>query len=226
MPLTKKKSYKKHKPHKNSKNITTPKNSTNYKETPQPKYISTIKLLHINAAGLKYKVEDLKNKIKYHESTIISIQETHFRKIGLFKHNKYKTFESIRKNKEKGGSMLIVHEDLSPILIKEYNETFELLVVEVTTKTTPIRVITGYGPQENWNEADRMPFWVALEEEISSAELNSRSVIIQLDANAKLGKSYIKGDTHNMSVNGKVFSGIIERHALIVLKEKAVSSQL
>ena len=62
-----------------------------------------------------------------------------------------------------------------------------------------------------------MPFWDALEEELSSVELNGRSVIIQMDANAKLGKAYIQGDPHNMSVTGRVFSGIIERHALIVL---------
>ena len=43
-------------------------------------------------------------------------------------------FESIRKNKEKGGSMLIVHKDLQPVLIKEYNDVFELLVVEITTQ--------------------------------------------------------------------------------------------
>ena len=113
--------------------------------------------------------------------------------------------------------MLIIHKDLKPVLIKEYNELFELIVVEISTQITTVRKITGYGPQENLSDDEIMPFWVALEEEISSAELNGRSVIIQMDANAKLGKSYIQGDPHNMSVNGRVFSGIIERHALIVL---------
>ena len=45
--------------------------------------------------------------------------------------------------------MLLVHEDLSPILIKEYNDSFELIVVEVKTQNSPVRVITGYCPQEN-----------------------------------------------------------------------------
>ena len=52
----------------------------------------------------------------------------------MFKVSNFKTFESIRKNKEKGGSLLLVHEDWNPILVKEYNESFELLVVEVSTE--------------------------------------------------------------------------------------------
>ena len=90
--------------------------------------------------------------------------------------------------------MLLIHKDLNPVLIKEYNEEFELIVVEVSTHKETIRVMTGYGPQENWNEKDRMPFWLAVDEEISAAEIYGRSVIIQMDANAKLGSTYIKGD--------------------------------
>ena len=60
---------------------------------------ATIKLLHVNAAGLKHKSEDLKNKVKYFQSSIVSVQETHYRKKGMFKLSNYKTFESIRKNK-------------------------------------------------------------------------------------------------------------------------------
>ena len=126
-------------------------------------------------------------------------------------------FEAIRKNKEKGGSMLIVHKDLQPVLIKEYNDDFELLVVEVTTQNTPVRVITGYGPQENLCDNEKMQFWVAFEEEVASAELNTRSIIVQMDANAKLGPKYIKDDPKQMSGNGKVLAGIMERHALVVM---------
>ena len=43
----------------------------------------------------------------------------------------YHIFEAIRKNKEKGGTLLGVHVGLEPVLISEYSDTFELLVVEV-----------------------------------------------------------------------------------------------
>ena len=98
------------------------------------------------------KAEDLKNKIEYFKSSIVSIQETHFRKKGKFKYDNFHVFEAIRKNKEKGGSMLVINKDLKPVLVNEYNETFELLVVEIVTQNIPIRVITGYGPQGNWKD--------------------------------------------------------------------------
>ena len=61
-----------------------------------------------------------------------------------------------------------------------------------------------------------MPFFAALEEEVSKAELAGRSVMISFDANSKLGPLYIKGDPHTISENGKILEGIIERHALCV----------
>ena len=113
--------------------------------------------------------------------------------------------------------MLLIHKDLNPVLIKEYNEEFELIVVEVSTCKETIRVMTGYGPQENWNENDRMPFWLAVDEEISAAEIYGRSVIIQMDANAKLGSTYIKGDPNKITGNGNILAGIVNRHAMVVV---------
>ena len=137
--------------------------------------------------------------------------------------DKFHIFEAIRKSKQKGGSMLGVHMDLHPVLVKEYSDMFELLVVEVTVGNTPIRVMTGYGPQEGWDEQERLPFFEALECEIASAELVGKSVIISMDANSKLGTDYIAEDPHGQSKNGKLLADIMDRHALIVLnglKEK------
>ena len=39
-------------------------------------------------------------------------------------------FEAIRKKKG-GGTIVAVHQDLKPKLIEEYNDEFELLVVEI-----------------------------------------------------------------------------------------------
>ena len=112
---------------------------------------------------------------------------------------------------------MLIHEDLNPVLIKEYSESFELIVVEVSTEKETIRVITGYGPQENCQEKEIMPFWLAVEEEIAAAEIYGRSVKIQMDANAKLGSTYIQNDPNRISGNGKILAGIIERHAMIVI---------
>ena len=106
---------------------------------------------------------------------------------------------------------------LKPVLVQVYNETFELLVVEITVANKVLRVITGYGPQENWDQNSRSPFYMALEEEIAAAELEGRAVLIAMDANAKLGPSYIPGDPYEQSENGKLLSGIVDRHALCVV---------
>ena len=79
-----------------------------------------------------------------------------------------------------------------------------------------MRIISGYGPQECWSSEEKMPFFVALEEEISKSKLNGKSLILELDANSKLGHKYIKDDPHGMSPNGVILSGIIERHGLVV----------
>ena len=48
------------------------------------------------------------------------------------------------------------------------------------------------------------------------SEISGKSVIIEMDANSKLGKKYIPNDPHAMSPNGKILAEIIERHALFV----------
>ena len=103
---------------------------------------------------------------------------------------------------------------MCPILIKEFSE---LLVIEIKAKNREIRVISGYGPQESWPEAVRLPFFVALEEEIAKAELLGKSLTIEMDSNSKLGKNYIESDPHDQTPNGQILAGILDRHGLVVL---------
>ena len=55
-----------------------------------------------------------------------------------------------------------------------------------------------------------------METEIEKAELAGKSVLIEMDANSKLGPKYIPGDPHAMTPNGALLAGVIERHALCV----------
>ena len=73
------------------------------------------------------------------------------------------------------------------------------------------RIITGYGPQEAWEEERRLPFFLKLEEEIVKAVMAGKAVIIEMDANAKLGRKHIPEDPHEITPNGKLLEGIIER---------------
>ena len=76
--------------------------------------------------------------------------------------------------------------------------------------------MTGYGPQETWSEAERLPFFLALEQEIIKAEMQGKSMYIEMDSNSKLGPQIIPSDPHPQSTNGKLLAGIIDRHGLIV----------
>ena len=125
------------------------------------------------------------------------------------------TSEAIRKEKH-GGTLCAIREELNPKLIEEYNNNFELLVVEVEARTKSIRITIGCGPQENWDESKRTPFFLALEAEIVKAEIACKSIIIEMDSNSKLGPEYIPNDSHKMSPNGRILGDIVERHVLIV----------
>ena len=83
-------------------------------------------------------------------AALFTIQESHFTKNGKLKVENYEILEAIRK-KEKGGTTIGAHKALNPVLIEEYSEDFELLVVEIKVNNKEIRIITGYGPQESWN---------------------------------------------------------------------------
>ena len=54
--------------------------------------------------------------------------------------------------------MIGVHESLNPILISLYEDSFELIGVETKIGPKNKRFITRYGPQETWEEAEKLPF--------------------------------------------------------------------
>ena len=160
----------------------------------------SLNIFSTNAAGLRNKLQSFKNELNHTNAGIFTIQETHFKKKGTLKIQGFEIFEAIR-DKEKGGTMIWVHKSLNPMLVKEYNSDFELLVVEINVAQKNIRIVSGYGPQETWGEQDRLPFFLALENEINKAEIEGKDILIQADANSKLGPEIIKGDPHKQSQN-------------------------
>ena len=57
------------------------------------------------------------------------------------------------------------------MLIEEYSEDFELLVVEVKIGAIDVRIISGYGPLENLKMDEWLPFFTALEHSYPSTTL-------------------------------------------------------
>ena len=90
------------------KNMKHPQKSVSY---------TNMNMFAANADGLQGKLVSLKHEILEAEATIFCIQETKFRTKGRIKIDNFVTFEAIRKNKDKGGTVMGIHESLKPVLI-------------------------------------------------------------------------------------------------------------
>ena len=169
---------------------------------------TNIKIFLTHASGVvNGKMDSHRNEIKGTQANIVTIQETHSNREGrIVMPDGFVIFEAV----------CAVHHNLNPKPIEIYEDPFELLVVEIEAHKESIRIITGCGPQENWDERRRMYFFIALEAEIIKAELSGKSIIIEIDANSKLGPELIPNDPHKISQNGKIQASVIERHPLIV----------
>ena len=142
---------------------------------------TTITIFSTNAAGLvKGKMDSLISEVKAIKANIVTIQETHsMRKGKIIMPEGFVVFEAIRKAKH-GGTMCAVHSEPYPKLIDIYEDPFEMVVVKVEANKKRIRIITGCGPQENWDEVRRMPFFIALESESAG-----KSIILEMNFNSK-----------------------------------------
>ena len=129
----------------------------------------------------------------------------------------YQNFEKLRNGKSGGGLLTSITEDLNPVLINSANEDIELITVEINVDNQKIRIINGYGPQEYDETKMILSYWHELEAEVIRAKDSNRNIIIQMDANAKLGSNIIKGDPHKMSNNGKLLHDLIKRQDLLVV---------
>ena len=77
-------------------------------------------------------------------------------------------------------------------------------------------MINGYGPQEDEEFNKITHFWQNIESEIIKCQDEGCYILLELDANAKVGKEVIKCDPNKLSNNGKILLEILERHNLFI----------
>ena len=172
-------------------------------------------ILAANANGLKGKFDSLKNTMKHFKPSCVLIQESKLRKNGSLKLKGFQIFELNRQGMG-GGLLTAVDENLCPVLISAGNEDSELLVVQAQTGKFKIRIFNGYGPQEGSSKNDILNFWLEVEKQVISAKENGCGIVMELDANAKLGHDIIKHDPNVMSLNGQIMFEMIKRQNLII----------
>ena len=112
--------------------------------------------------------------------------------------------------------MTSVDEDMNPVLVSNCKDDTEILTVQANLGDKKIRIINGYGPQEDDDIQDVLEFWQELEGEVISAKDEGCLILIEMNANAKVGNTIIKGDPHGMTNNGKLMRDVIERQGLTI----------
>ena len=173
-----------------------------------------------NSAGLGRKKESLFSLINTLKPSIVMLQETkclYYRTVTI---PGYKIFENIPSEKIGGGLLTAAHVDLNPIVITD-DENVEILVIQVEIENLKVRLINAYGPQEDDEVHKINIFWQAIEEEIVSAKQENCLVILELDANAKVGKDFIQGDPHPMSKNGRILIDLVQRQGFHIANSDA-----
>ena len=150
--------------------------------------------------------------------SILTLQETKVRKQGTIKIKGYQIFEKIRKAGNGGGLLTAADENLTPVLISTgRDEDSEVLTVQVKVGKYDVRIINAYGPQEDeCNREDIYQLWQEIEEEVVNAKDEGCLLIIQLDANAKIGMENLKDDPNNVSGNGKILLDVVRRQNLTI----------
>ena len=174
-----------------------------------------------NAAGISSKVKSFTNNINTLNASVFMLQETHLTKKGKFSKMKnlkgYEVFELIRTEKDKGGLAIGIKEELRPVLISEGDDEIEILVVEGHINNQKIRFINCYGPQENDNHRSNL-FYARLSKEIAASEVAGCSTFVEMDANSKLGREYIKNDpSEKPTPNGKILIELLSQNDNIFL---------
>ena len=129
----------------------------------------------------------------------------------------YKLFPKERNDKDGGGLLTVMADNLSPAEVMTEDENVEILLVDIEVGKFRIRTFNAYGPQETDNKQYVTNFWVEFESEVIRASKSGLSILIQMDANAKLGSGLIPNDPHRMSSNGKLLFDIMNRNNLVCL---------
>ena len=105
-----------------------------------------------------------------------------------------------------------VDKEIESTLVREGDDTIEAIVVQVFIEKLGIKIIVGYGPQENATKEKKEKFWEFIEGEASKAELEDHGLIIQMDGNLHAGPELVKNDPNKQNGNGKLFKQFLERN--------------
>ena len=187
-----------------------------------------LRLLGVNAAGIKSKMTSFKKIISDLNPTLFFIEETKFKETGKMRDmENYVVFEKVRENGTGGGGIAIgCLKDLYPALVREGKDDIEAISIEIFLKKIKVRCLVAYGPQETQTIEKKQAFWEFLDEEAQLAKISGSGFILQFDGNLWAGKDIIPGDPRLQNQNGKLFKSFLERNNLTVVNSQPICEGL
>ena len=178
----------------------------------------TLKLFGINAAGIKSKLQSFNEILSTVKPQIWMIEETKLKPHENLKCeaiDDFQVFYLSRQKSQGGGVALGVNKIFESTLLNEGDDETEVISVLVMVGSTAIRVIVGYGPQENASKDKKEKFWEIIENEVVQAESEHHGVIIQIDGNLHAGDKLLKDDPNPQNQNGKLFMDFLKRNCTL-----------
>ena len=178
----------------------------------------TLKLFGINAAGIKSKLQSFNEILSTVKPQIWMIEETKLKPHENLKCeaiDDFQVFYLSRQKSQGGGVALGVNKIFESTLLNEGDDETEVISVLVMVGSTAIRVIVGYGPQENASKDKKEKFWEFIENEVVQAESEHHGVIIQIDGNLHAGDKLLKDDPNPQNQNGKLFMDFLKRNCTL-----------
>ena len=140
-----------------------------------------MRILGVNAAGLKSKLQSFNDILNRLEPQVWSVQETKLRNNETLKSEfleKYQVYYLNRQLSGGGGLAVGIDKNIESALIREGNDTTEVIVIQIILENMPVRLVVGYGPQENALKERKDAFWDFLEEEAKQADSDNQGLII------------------------------------------------
>ena len=91
------------------------------------------------------------------------------------------------------------------------------MTIKLIFGSEKIRLILVYGPQEYSSESDKETFWHNIHVEVERAKLAGENLLLIGNFNAKLGRTFVPGDIHDISTNGNQLLNLWESQKLCLL---------
>ena len=182
------------------------------------KISKSLRLIGVNAAGLRQKITTFKKVVENLKPSIFFIEETKFSEEGRLKIENFLVFELVRESKDGGGGLAIgCLPELKPVLARKGCDKTEAMSVDISVQNMKIKCVIGYGPQENSKIEYKKNFWKYLEEEVITARDNNIGFILHIDGNLWAGSDIVPGDPRNQNKNGKLLEEFLVKNPNLVV---------